>query len=176
MVEAFKSSPSVDQLTESKQTMSSISSFLNGGGPSAKFPTIGTKVSGTITDAQMRQAKDYDTDEPKFWPDGGPVMELVISIRRDSPDAEGNDDARIFFSGGNIKKGLADAVRSAGSREPEVGGHLSVTYVSDGPQPNKKRKPPKQYKVEYVPPADSDELGAAAVAAFGSDATEQPPF
>lgn len=138
----------------------SADNFLMGGGgaPSAKFPAIGTSYSGRITEKpDVQQQRDFNSGEPKFWKDGNPMMQLVVTIQTEHRDPEVADDdgRRRLFVKGQLKQAVADAVRRSGGRGLEVGGTLTVTYTHDGERQGN-YNPPKQYKAEYVPAATSE--------------------
>lgn len=151
--------------------MSSVESFFGSGAAAAKFDQIGDKFAGVIVDEpQVVQQRNYDTDEPEFWSDGQPKMQVVLTVRED-----GTEEERRLFVKAGLQKAFKDALRRAGQRAPQLGAHVTVTYSGDGEQKNRKFKPPKLYTVVYVPPADDDEIGAA-VKAFEKDASDGPPF
>lgn len=64
-------------------------SFLNGGSAvSAKWPTVGYTVEGTVIDWQMRQQMDANSKEPLFWKGGKPIPESEFTeeaLRRAKP-------------------------------------------------------------------------------------------
>lgn len=128
--------------------------FLMGGGiPSAKFPAVGTTVTGRITEKPtVQQQKDYTTEQPKFWDDGSPMMQLVVTVATSERDPEITDDdgTRRIYVKGNLKTAVASAVRAAGARGLEVGGVLAVTYTGDGEKKNPKFNAPKLFSVVYT--------------------------
>lgn len=140
------------------QPMPSADDFLMGGGgaPAAKFPTPGTSVGGRITEKPtVEQQRDISTGDKKFWSDGNPMMQLVVTVQtteRD-PEIEEDDGRRRLFVKGQMKNAIADAVRSAGGRGLEVGGTLTVTYSHDGTPSQRGFNPPKQYTAQYIPAA-----------------------
>lgn len=145
--------------------------FLMGGGgaPSAKFSAIGTSYSGRITEQPtVEQQRDFTTGNPKFWDDGNPMMQLVVTIQTDQRDPSVEDDSgkRRLYVKGQLKSAVQDAVRAAGARGLEVGGTLTVTYTHDG-QPKKAGfNPPKMFRAEYV---------AAAVTELHAPEPQQVP-
>ncbi|MEU7293361.1 hypothetical protein AB0A76_09175 [Streptomyces exfoliatus] len=153
--------------------------FLMGGGgaPTAKFPVPGTTVSGRITQKPtVEQQRDIKTGDAKFWGDGNPMMQLVVTVQTDlrDPSIDEDDGRRRLFVKGVMKNAVADAVRVAGARGLEVGGTLAVTYTHDGVAKERGMSPPKQYTATYT---------AAAQAALhtpdpGTTATQQytPPL
>lgn len=142
-------------------TPTSADSFLMGGGgaPSAKFPAIGTTYTGRITEQpEVQQQRDFTTSELKFWKDGAPMMQLVVTIQtsqRDAAISDDDDGKRRLFIKGQMRQAIADAVRTAGGRGLEVGGTLTVTYTHDGPRQGN-FSPPKQYTAIYIPAAASE--------------------
>ncbi|MFB7219374.1 hypothetical protein [Streptomyces sp. NPDC056227] len=130
--------------------------FLMGGGgaPSASFPTPGTKIGGTITEQPtVQQQRDLD-GKPKFWDDGNPQMQLVVTIQTEQrdPSIEDDDGRRRLFVKGQMKNAVADAVRAAGAPGLQVGGTLDVAYTHDG-VPKRGFNAPKQYAARYTPVA-----------------------
>jgi hypothetical protein len=131
--------------------------FLMGGGvTSAKFPALGSTVAGRITEKPtVEQQKDFSTGAPKFWDDGSPQMQLVVTLataERD-PAVPDDDGARRLYVKGQMKTAVAQAVRSSGARGLEVGGTLSVTYTANGEQKNPRFNPPKNFTASYTPAA-----------------------
>ncbi|WP_247703287.1 hypothetical protein [Streptomyces sp. RK76] len=139
-------------------------SFLMGGGgaPTAKFPTPGTTVGGRITEQpKVEQQRDIQSGELKFWSDGNPMMQMVVTVQTDQrdPAIEDDDGKRRIFVKGVMKNAVADAVRQAGARGLEVGGTLHVRYTHDGEAKQRGFSAPKQYAAKYVAAAVT-ELGA----------------
>lgn len=135
--------------------------FLMGGAgaPSAKFPTVGTSHGGRITEQPtVEQQRDFQTGNPKFWDDGNPMMQLVVTIQTDQrdPSVENDDGRRRIFVKGQLKTAIQEAVRNAGARGLEVGGHLTVTYTHNGEVKKAGFNPPKQFTAKYVPAAQTE--------------------
>ncbi|MFD7794366.1 hypothetical protein [Streptomyces sp. NPDC059759] len=133
----------------------SADAFLMGGGgaPTAKFPNPGTSVGGRITEKPtVEQQRDISTSEPKFWSDGNPMMQLVVTVQTEErdPEIEDDDGRRRLFVKGQMKNAVADAVRAVGGRGLEVGGTLTVTYSHDGQAKQRGFNPPKQYTATYA--------------------------
>lgn len=150
----------------------SADDFLMGGGvTSAKFPTIGTTVSGRITERPtVEQQKDFTTGDLKFWDDGKPQMQLVVTLATNEIDPANPDDdgARRIYIKGQMKNAVAQAVRTSGARGLEVGGVLSVTYSADGVAKNPRFNAPKNFTATYTP--------AATVALNTPDPVAQQPM
>lgn len=129
--------------------------FLMGGGgaPTAKFPAHGAVVSGRVTERPtVEQQRDIKTGEKKFWSDGNPMMQLVVTVQTEfrDPALEDDDGRRRLFVKGQLKNAIADAVRAAGAKGLEVGGTLAVKYTHDGTASGVGMSPPKQYIARYT--------------------------
>lgn len=138
----------------------SADDFLMGGGvPSAKFPAIGHTVSGRITEKPtVEQQRNYEDDKLKFWDDGKPMMQLVVTLATNERDPENPEDdgTRRLYVKGYMKNAVASAVRSAGARGLEVSGILTVTYSGDGEKKNSKFNAPKLFTAQYVAAAAAE--------------------
>jgi hypothetical protein len=133
----------------------SADDFLMGGGgaPSAKFPTPGTVVGGRITEKPtVEQQRDIKSGDKKFWGDGNPMMQLVVTVQTDQrdPEVDEDDGRRRLFVKGQMKNAIADAVKATGARGLEVGGVLTLTYTHDGPVTQRGFNAPKQYTATYT--------------------------
>jgi hypothetical protein len=149
--------------------MSEANDFLMAGGvPSAKFPTVGTSVTGTIVrQPELRQQTDITSGKPKFWDDGSPRQQVVVTLATNERDATLTDDdgERAVYVKGNLTKAVREAVRTSGAKGLEVGGTLTVTFVGEG-QAERGMNAPKLYSASYVP--------APAVAAANFLAADEP--
>mgnify|MGYP000676876507 CR=1 FL=1 len=108
--------------------------LMSGGVPAAKFEAHGDTIKGTITEApELRQQTDFDTGAPKFWDDGKPMMQLVITLATDDRDPATPDDdgTRRLYVKGKLQQAIAAAIRKAEANGLAVGGVLTVAYVGD---------------------------------------------
>ncbi|WP_431903685.1 hypothetical protein [Nonomuraea sp. bgisy101] len=152
--------------------------FLMGNGiPSAhayfKNAPFGTTVGGQITmQPEVTQQSDLDTGELKFWSDGKPMQQLVVTVQTNHRDSEVIDDdgQRRFYIKAKMLDAVRDAVRRSGAKGLEVGGTLMITYTADGEAKKRAHNPPKIYSATYAPPS------AAAVNEMltGAPAPAQP--
>lgn len=146
-----------------------VNDFLLGGGAaSAKFPTIGTVVKGTITQTDVTQQTDFSTGALKFWDDAKtqPMMQVVVTLKTDERDPTDDSDEglRKLYVKGQMQAAVREALRAAQAKL-EVGGTLAVQYTSDKPAEKRGHNPAKQYTAQYKPPsagtaAANDLLGA----------------
>jgi hypothetical protein len=147
--------------------MQETNDFLfGGGGKAAKFDSIGDTVEGTITDAQITQQTDMETNQPLTWPDGSPRMQLVVTLQT-TERIDDNDDGirRIYAKGGryevaegtgtSLKDAIADAVRKADARSLDEGGTLKVGHTGIGKKTNRGFSAPKLYRAVYTAPVKS---------------------
>lgn len=158
--------------------------FLMGGGiQSAKFEVIGDSITGEVLDTEVRQQTDLTDGKLKFWDDGRPQMQLVVTIQttlRDDSDDDGQ--RRVYVKGKSLTEAVREAVKASGARGLEVGGKLMVQYVGDGEQTKRGFNPPKQYAARYQRPnmsaAANQFLGTgnAASPLSGVPQSAEPPF
>lgn len=137
--------------------------FLMGSGvKSAKFETIGAAATGTIAQPpDVQQQRDFDSGEPKFWSDSKPMLQLRVVLnttQRDPGDPE-DDGQRAVYVKGQMQKAVQQAVRSSGAKGLEVGGTLTVTFISEEPNSRGRGNPKKVYSAAYRAP---DVLAAVA--------------
>src|SRR5262245_30044715 len=128
--------------------------IMGGGSPSAKFPTVGTKIVGEVTATDTGQQRDYKSGELKTWPDGNPMMQAIITLQTDDRDPDITDDdgrRRLFVSSRNMREAIKDAVTKANARVIEIGGKLAVQYTGDG-EATGAGNPPKLYVAQYKKP------------------------
>jgi hypothetical protein len=130
--------------------------IMGGGAPSVKWPAPGTKVIGEIVDTATTQQTDFKTGELKFWKDGNPKMQAVITLQTDERDPEVPDDdgkRRLFVSSWRMRDAIRDAIKTAGARHLEHGGKLAVQFTAIGDDEAGTGNPPKFYAAQYKPPA-----------------------
>lgn len=128
--------------------------FLMGGGvKSAAFPTIGATVTGCIVRTpEVRQQTDANDNSPKFFPNGDPMMQLIVQLATDQRDPANPEDdgTRALYIKSNMLSVVRDAVRKSGAKGLETGGVLTVAYVGDGEKKGKLNAP-KFYAANYSP-------------------------
>jgi len=136
-------------------TMTANDLLMGGGGKSATFPEIGATVTGRITaEPQVKQQTEFGSDTLKFFPNGDPMMQIVVSLQtadRDPADAE-DDGVRQLYVKGQMLKAVREAVQQAGAKGLETGGTLTVSYSADGEPSKKGFNAPKLYTARYAKP------------------------
>jgi hypothetical protein len=127
------------------------------GGKTAKFATIGDTHEGVIESKDVRQRKDFQTQEPLEWNDGSPQLEIVVALATseradDDPDDDGVRKLYLKTWGQTMQE-LRRAVKAAGADDIEVGGHLKITYARDGEIKTRGFNAPKEFAMEYRKPS-----------------------
>ena len=147
----------------------STADLLAGGAPAAKFPTIGTTVKGTVLKAEVTQQTDFDSGEPKFWDDGKPMLQIVLTIQTDErdPDIVNDEGERRIFVKGQMLQALRSALRAVGARDITPGDTIAVQYTGDG-EAKRGMNPPKLYAVQV-------KKGSPTADLLGSQDTPAPP-
>jgi len=142
--------------------------LMGGGSKAFPFDTPGDKVRGEIVDVRTAQATDPGTGKPKFWDNGDPVWQVVVTLQTDLRDPELPDDdglRTVYLKGGkkraSTEKAAADAVKAAGATQLLVGGTFGLVYTGDGAKTNPAFNAPKEYGATYVPPVAGVDLSAA---------------
>jgi hypothetical protein len=129
--------------------------------PSFKFTTPGTTAHGIIIcPPEDRQAQEFGTGKPKFWPDGKPLIQTRV-VLRDNTGAE-----YAIYASGRMARAITKAIVAAGAPDLLVGGELSVTFTETVPSKGG-GQPAKEYEARYVSPAPP---------AAGSADDDEPPF
>ena len=146
-----------------------VAGFFSGGGRSAKFPTPGSKVEGTITKVHPpEQQVDFESRQPL---PGKYQIRIELQTEERDPDIDGDDGGRVLYVKGWMQGAVGDALRAAGVKEPEVGGKLAVTYTQDGPPTRPGLSGPKQYTAVYTAPGAGNFFTAT-----GNGATQNAPI
>jgi hypothetical protein len=171
-----------------------MSSLLNSNATSAKFPKIGTRVGGRVTeDAREVQQRDFDSGELLFWDDEKPRMQLVVTVDTGTTDPSDPDDdgERAIYIKGQMLQATRAACKRVKKFAIKEGDYFAVTFAKEEPLPKgKKGNPQKIYEVEFTPATggsgllsgdrDDEESTPApsrkAAPRSSRKADEEPPF
>lgn len=76
----------------------------------------GTTITGTITDAAMKQVTKFGTTEPDYFQSGDPKMQVILTLKTDLHDDIDDDGTRAAYIKlwGSQKAALAKAIETAG--------------------------------------------------------------
>ena len=129
--------------------------IMGSGAKSASFLEIGATITGRISmEPKTAQQTDPKDNSPKTFPNGDPMMQVIVTLQTSlrDPAIEDDDGVRTVYVKSNMLKAIREAVKTAGAKGLEVGGTLTITYVADGEQTKKAFSPPKFYTAVYKPP------------------------
>ncbi len=121
-----------------------------------KFEQIGDTCKGRVVRAERRQQTDPDTNLPKTFPSGDPMMQLIITIDQDNGDGEttiyakGGKWEAVTGKGQAMLPALQEAVKGQDFR---AGGMLAVQFSGEGKKTKAAFNAPKLYTVQYREPA-----------------------
>lgn len=135
-------------------TLPSADDLLAGGAKGFKFDEIGATADGIINSKDSRQQTDFATKDLKFWKDGKPMMQLVLSCT----DSDGEDFS--LYVKGQMLTAVKAAVAKAEVSTLEKGGRIKVKLTEK--KPSDKGNPQNIYAAAYTPPApalEDDDLG-----------------
>lgn len=93
--------------------------------PGASFKNIGDKVAGTIAEIAEYQVRDFETQEPKFYPKSGdPIMGVRITLRTDPNDWRSH--VTLWAEKPLMIRAIRQAVQDEGAEDLEERGDLAV--------------------------------------------------
>lgn len=137
-----------------------------GGPPQAHFPAVGDSIVVGIVDVKSYHQRDYDTNEPKYWPDGGIVegkcvIGLVVSTEgttdagseKSSQPVSPGDLVSFYCEGGKWFT-YRDAIKEA--EGIFVGDVMKWSRAEDKPPNNPRHNPQKVYVAKIRRPKDGD--------------------
>lgn len=122
-------------------------------GKFVKFKQQGDTFTGIISaPVVMKQATEYGTKAPKFFPSGDPILEEWINL--DDVTAPTKEEAASTLVVGYqaMRKAIGEAIIAAGATDLQVGGTLQVTRTGYGVGKNPSN-PPISWSARYEPPA-----------------------
>jgi hypothetical protein len=150
--------------------------LFGSGVPGFKFLSYGDTCRGIITEIKAGRQTDMKTGEPKFWPSGDPMYQVIVTVQTQERDPSIQDDdgkRRLFIKGRNLTDGVRDAVRNAGAKKLALGALISVTFTGEG-QAERGSQPPKLYTVEYQVLGAQQPAAARPAVSGGTYATPAP--
>jgi hypothetical protein len=159
------------------------------GARSLRIAPKNTPVTLRITqDPEVRQQTDFNTKLPKTFANGDPMNQLVVTGQTNQRDPEDPADDGIraaYIKGKQMTSVVREAVKTAGARGLEIGGDLTLTWVSGGPRydgdTSWQKDSPKIYAASYIKPVSQAaanflaEPAAQPAAAAPADDPQRPP-
>jgi hypothetical protein len=128
-----------------------------------KFDTIGVQHTGTVKAApRERQQTKFGSQEPDFWPNGDPKMQILVDLQTNLRESADDDGERtLYVASKNMRRAIGEAIRAAGASDIAPGGVLTVSYIGNDPASANPANPAKLYAAQYSAPASAF-AGAAA--------------
>lgn len=149
--------PAVSMTPE--QMLASIESQSSKG---AKFEQPGTSISGIIENVTANQIRDFKSRQPKFFDDGHPQMQVLVTINTGvtDPMVEDDDGRRtVYIKGFGLQRhAWLQALHNAGLRkaaEVRPGDRFTATFTGFGEaKPGMNAPKLFEYVIEHQSPAD----------------------
>ena len=147
--------PAVSMTPE--QMLASIESQSSKG---AKFEQPGTSISGIIENVTANQIRDFKSRQPKFFDDGQPQMQVLVTINTGvtDPMVEDDDGRRtVYIKGFGLQRhAWLQALHNAGLRkaaEVRPGDRFTATFTGFGEaKPGMNAPKLFGYVIEHQPP------------------------
>lgn len=157
--------------------MSELDNLFGGGTRvGLQFPKIGTKYSIRILDFTVEDQLDMQTQQPKTWPNGEVMKQVVIKGESTGKAFEGkynrhtevweeiedDDNVRYLFCAGGIFTAVKKALRDSGAKIAK-GGVIEIAYTGVGKPSQPGYNPPKRYEAKYTAPSATEAADPFAV-------------
>ena len=142
----------------------------------AKFASHGDRVWGTIMSAKVRQQTDLE-GKRKFYDDGEPMLEVVITLLTDLAEVDDDDGMRTVYARGQMLQAIRSAaVKASSPKGIADGGVLFIQYMSDDQPKKKGHSGAKRYFAKYESPAHITELPDDTDEVMGDIDPDNLPF
>ncbi|WP_279367364.1 hypothetical protein [Microbacterium testaceum] len=131
-----------------------------------KFDTVGATHTGVVQSAPCeRQQTKFGSQEPDFWPNGDPKMQILVDLKTDQRlDASDTGERTLYVASKNLKRAIGEAIRAAGASDILPGGTLTVQYIGNDPASANPANPAKMYTAQYTAPTSAFVQQPAAAA------------
>jgi hypothetical protein len=115
---------------------------------SFKDSKVGDSFTGVITELETAQVRDFETNEPKFWDDGNPQLQVVLTLATDyiDNDVEGDDGTRKLYLVGQKLTAMKAAVKEFG-KQIAKGQIITITFTGEKANANKRYNATKLYGI-----------------------------
>jgi len=141
--------------------------------PSVSFKNapLGTTFHLKVTSLPvMVQARDFDTRELEFWPDGNKKLTVATNV----VDLDTGEEKCLWAPKPSSMFAAIQAAQQAAGAPIAVDGTLTVTFTHEVPVEGKPHlNPAKQYAVQYAPP--NPFVGQHAAPPAAPPAQQTPP-
>lgn len=154
-------------------------SLFDSGSKGIKFTNIGDEVTGTIAGVPFeRQQTKFGTNEPDFWPDSTPKMQILVPLKthmRDPNDVHDTGERTLYVASAAMKQAIGQAIRASGAQDLAPGGTLTVKFIGHDAASKNPAQPKKLYSATYTAPVSSFATGAPQPVAAPPGAVAQGP-
>lgn len=137
---------------------------------SFKDAKVGDSYTGTITDLQTVQVRDFATGDPKFWEDGKPQLQIQVTLQTDLRDPaleDDNGERRVYLFGQKLSA-AREALKASGLQKFELGSKFTITLSGTKPAKTKGFNDVKLYSIAI----EKGSSNPAVDALLSSGATE----
>jgi hypothetical protein len=160
-----------------EEQYASVDQLLLGRPPAAKFASPGDMFSGKVLTVGTQQTRKYGTNEPEWWPDGRPKLEMVLTVK----DSEGT---KTLYCSRGMQDAIRVAVQDVNFRRPpgqgipgvRPGGYLTIKYTGDDKPRTPGGRGAKLYEAGYDPPGVKPIPDAPDIPVQPALADDRPPF
>lgn len=121
---------------------------------SLSFENVGDTHTGTVEKVEVKQATDMETNEPAFWSNGDPKMQVLVTLQCGiDPTVQGDNGLRTLFvkGWGDQWKAFTAALTAAGMDDVQVGATVTATMTGHGTPPKRGYNAPKIISYQIVP-------------------------
>lgn len=116
----------------------------------------GFSLTGVLKEMpQQRQAMDFTTKQPKFYTDGKPIMEIVLTMDTNERLDADDDGSRRWYLNGHARRALQDEMKRLGIKRFGIGTVITATIAGFKPNPKGRASmifDVKLQPTEYVAP------------------------
>lgn len=129
---------------------------------------VGTSVEGYVDNvSDPMQQTVPGTGALKTYPDGKPMLQVVVTLQTQLRDDDDDDGKRaLFIQQSSARQGaIRDAVLAAGEKSLAPGGWLKMTFTGTKPSSTPGFNPVKVFEAQYQPPSQGTIMAGAAQSA-----------
>ena len=140
-------------MVDTTVALPSLEDILGGSAAPAlsfKDAKVGDSFTGIVTHAEVAQVRDYESGQPKFWDDGNPQLQVILTLATDYRDPAKPEDEgeRKAYLPGQKLAALKAALKEINRTTVQKGDVFTITYIGTKPASNKKYNDVKLYGIE----------------------------
>ncbi len=137
---------------------------------SFKDAKVGDSFTGTITNLETVQVRDFATGDPKFWDDGKPQLQIAVTLDTDyiDPSLDDDDGTRRVYLFGQKLQAAKQAMKDAGIAKLEKGFKFTITLIGTKPAKTKGFNDVKLYGISIEPTKSNASVDALLAETTGA--------